>query len=237
MQTISTQNNSRKTSSSQAAMEMIRASIADNISSGIFKEGDRLPTEREIAITHGISRAVVRKSLDALEREGLITRKIGRGTFVAYRNPYLWDRKIFSEISPADLTIARLMIEPSVAEYATVHATEAELRAIKKCLDDLLSTTDPLEYDHYDGRLHTAIAAAAHNEFITYVVGAISEARRSMGWKKNTLATFSMTRQAIHNEDHQSIVKALLARDPILSGEAMRRHILRVIKFMSGTDN
>jgi DNA-binding FadR family transcriptional regulator len=129
------------------------------------------------------------------------------------------------------------MIEPSVAEYAAVHATASDLRVITECLDKLLSAANPLEYDHCDSKLHTAIAAAAHNEFVNHVFIAINETRRSSGWATNSVATYSVVRQMVHNQDHQAIVKALVARDPVLSGETMRIHIQRVIQFMSGTDN
>jgi DNA-binding FadR family transcriptional regulator len=236
MQSITTQDDLQNTSQYDV-IEAIKSNISAKIESGMLKEGQKLPTERDLAVSYGTSRAVVRKSFDDLKRKGLITREIGRGTFVADRNRPFWSKEKFIEVSPADLAIARLMIEPTVAEYAAVHATVEDLRVITKCLDKLLSTTDPLEYDGYDSKLHTAIMAAAHSEFINYVVSAINETRHSNGWIINCVATFSSTRQTIHNQDHQAIVKALLARDPVLSGEAMRGHIQRVIQFMGGADN
>lgn len=58
--------------------EQLRADIRD----GLFKPGDRLGTEKEISARYGVSRATVRQALDVLEREDLVVRVTGRGTFV-----------------------------------------------------------------------------------------------------------------------------------------------------------
>lgn len=57
---------------------LLREQIAD----GELKPGDRLPAEAELRVHYGVSRATVRQALDALERDGLVERQVGRGTFV-----------------------------------------------------------------------------------------------------------------------------------------------------------
>jgi GntR family transcriptional regulator len=65
------------------------AQIADwidaAVASGRLSPGDRLPPERQLAASLGVSRMTLRQALASLERRGLVTRSIGRrgGTFVA----------------------------------------------------------------------------------------------------------------------------------------------------------
>lgn len=59
--------------------------IRGQIREGVVREGQALPAERELADTIGISRVTVRKSLDVLLREGLLSRRHGSGTYVAPR--------------------------------------------------------------------------------------------------------------------------------------------------------
>ncbi|HVN53141.1 MAG TPA: GntR family transcriptional regulator [Anaerolineaceae bacterium] len=59
------------------------ALIKENIHNGYWKSGDQLPGEPELCVASGISRTVVRQALRELELEGLITRRKGKGTFVA----------------------------------------------------------------------------------------------------------------------------------------------------------
>ena len=65
----------------------VHAQIADRlgerISAGRLPVGTRLPAERELAETLGVSRMTVRQALAAVEQRGLLDRGVGRGTFVA----------------------------------------------------------------------------------------------------------------------------------------------------------
>ena len=54
----------------------------DVIRLGVIGPGESLPPERELAEEFGISRITVRKALDALVSEGMLTRRQGAGTFV-----------------------------------------------------------------------------------------------------------------------------------------------------------
>jgi GntR family transcriptional regulator len=57
--------------------------LEELIASGRWIPGDRLPSEPVICREFSVSRTTVRQALSALEREGLIRREKGRGTFVA----------------------------------------------------------------------------------------------------------------------------------------------------------
>jgi GntR family transcriptional regulator len=62
----------------------IREALRKDIAGGIFKHGERLPAEHELAARFGVSRMTLRKSLEDLVDEGLLYRRHGRGTFVAF---------------------------------------------------------------------------------------------------------------------------------------------------------
>lgn len=56
--------------------------LRDRIVSGALAAGERMPGEPSLAAEHGVSRVTLRRALDRLAEEGLITRKPGSGTFV-----------------------------------------------------------------------------------------------------------------------------------------------------------
>lgn len=56
--------------------------LRDQIVSGALRAGERLPGEPALALRHGLSRVTIRRALDGLERDGLIERRPGAGTFV-----------------------------------------------------------------------------------------------------------------------------------------------------------
>src|ERR1700682_4410434 len=65
------------------AYKRIRGVIWKRIEAGHLKPGDAVDSERELAKIHGVSLMTARHALTSLEREGLVVRRRGAGTFVA----------------------------------------------------------------------------------------------------------------------------------------------------------
>lgn len=65
--------------------QSLAARLEREILSGRWPTGTKLPTERQLASMHGVSRQVVRDALDEIERAGFIVRRQGSGTYVAGR--------------------------------------------------------------------------------------------------------------------------------------------------------
>ena len=61
----------------------LRELLRDEITSGRWEVGERLPSERELCETFNLSRTTIREAIDALVSEGFLRREKGRGTFVA----------------------------------------------------------------------------------------------------------------------------------------------------------
>jgi GntR family transcriptional regulator len=63
----------------------LQEKIREAVASRVLKSGDNIPPEREIASSLNVSRVTVRRSIDDLVKEGLLTQRQGAGTFVADR--------------------------------------------------------------------------------------------------------------------------------------------------------
>jgi GntR family transcriptional regulator len=72
-------------SSSQPLYQQLQRALRNAIEKRILGADDALPAERELAEELSISRITVRKAIDGLVEEGLLTRRQGSGTFVAAR--------------------------------------------------------------------------------------------------------------------------------------------------------
>ena len=59
---------------------LIEERLTEQIESSAIGLGERLPPERELAESFGVSRMTVRQALAALEARGLLERGVGRGT-------------------------------------------------------------------------------------------------------------------------------------------------------------
>lgn len=63
----------------------LAGALRDLVVRGVFRPGDALPSERDLATMTGLSRVTVRRAVDELRREGLLSRRHGSGTYVARR--------------------------------------------------------------------------------------------------------------------------------------------------------
>ena len=63
--------------------KQLKEKILEDIEMGNLKHGDKLPSERELAEMFAISRMTARHTLSILEREGVVERRVGAGTFIA----------------------------------------------------------------------------------------------------------------------------------------------------------
>lgn len=61
-------------------------SLKQKIENGIYKDGEKLPSQEELSQEYGVSMMTLRHAMDILEQEGLINRKQGMGTFVSLKS-------------------------------------------------------------------------------------------------------------------------------------------------------
>ncbi|WP_277630708.1 GntR family transcriptional regulator [Atopococcus tabaci] len=61
----------------------IHNQLREMIRDGYWKVGDRIPSERDLAIRFDVSRMTVRQAVQTLVEEGILERRVGAGTFVS----------------------------------------------------------------------------------------------------------------------------------------------------------
>ena len=107
--------------------------IRDAILAGTFQVGDKLPSEKELCETFGVSRVPVREALCALELNGLVSSNQGQGVYVKEVNSVTNDW--IQEIDPQDIIQARKLMEPEVARCAALNISEAEKARMKSIIE------------------------------------------------------------------------------------------------------
>ncbi len=63
--------------------QQLRDILMDQVRTGRLRPGDKVPSERELTRAYGVSRATVRNTILGLAAEGLVTRTVGSGTYIA----------------------------------------------------------------------------------------------------------------------------------------------------------
>lgn len=129
--------------------------LREQILSGRFASGDRLPTEADLVAEYGVSRITVRQALASLEQEGLVRREVGRGTFVGERRPFSGTLKV--EGSLDDLISIGLFTSVKLLDLRTVKATREEAAILRLPPGALLTRCARLRYWHGDPYCHIVV--------------------------------------------------------------------------------
>lgn len=101
----------------------VRDLVLERITSGVWKPGDMLPAEVDLARELGIGSGTVRKALDALEAEHVVSRRQGEGTFV---NDSKMQELAGRHDNPLSKDGRRIGGSPSTSEIGSGPASEAE---------------------------------------------------------------------------------------------------------------
>ncbi|MFC4170547.1 FadR/GntR family transcriptional regulator [Microvirga sp. GCM10011540] len=195
---------------------------------------DRLEPERELAPRLGCSRETLRAALDVLEREGLIWRHVGQGTFVGPRPTYepIRPSVLAGMASPADVLDARLLIEPPVAGAAALHATPHDIVFLRGLAVRSSEAPDWQAYEPIDDAFHKGIARITDNPLLIAFLDVLSSVRGRARWQRQQDLAFRRARRqeyaAQHGRMHIAVVDAIAARNPTAAQQAMFDHLSAV---------
>lgn len=206
------------------AISALRAFIRD----GEYRPGDRLPAERELIVSLGMSRNSLRRGLEALESEGVIWRHVGKGTFIAAQGGDFGPGSLADlsqQVTPVQLMRARLAFEPAAAREAAINASGEAVERLKLYRQRAVDAPSWDEYEAQDDLFHRAIAEATGNPLLLSLFDHLNQVRRAVAW--NTVVRVSARPPRSHSSfaEHDAILTAIEARDPGAAFTAMRTHL------------
>ncbi|MCE3552488.1 FCD domain-containing protein [Pseudonocardia sp. RS11V-5] len=207
--------------------QSLRALLTEGAQDGSLRPGSKLPTERALVEQLAVPRSAIRRALETLERDGVVIRHVGRGTFLTEAAVQQVDGAP-ADTSPAEIMQVRLLLEPGVAALAARVATQADLDRIGESLAGGGASEDFEGFESWDARLHRAIASAAHNGLLMNMFDVLTTARALPVWGTLKRRTSSPERRRCYHEEHTAIVEALRDRDPESAEAGMRRHLEHV---------
>ncbi|GGB22953.1 GntR family transcriptional regulator [Sphingomonas metalli] len=202
--------------------------LFDQLGSGRYAIGDRLPAERELSVEYSVSRPAVREALIALEVQGYIEVRVGSGAFVR-RLPGQDDRPGFA-ITAFELTEARLVFEGEAAALAAIHITDAELGELATLVERIgRENLLPDVTEDADRDFHHLIAKATRNAAIQMTIDEFWRVRTTSPECAllHAKARSANVRPVV--EEHHAILVALRDHDPVAARAAMRAHLTAVM--------
>ena len=136
--------------------------------------------------------------------------------------------------SPAELMSARLVLEPAMIGMVIGNATAADFARMDECCEKGEAATTLEEFEHWDGRLHEAIAEAAHNAFIATVFQLMNEVRAQSEWGMLKRRSATPERRLDYQREHRDLVAALKDRDGARAAQLCLDHLTHVRRNLLG---
>ena len=205
--------------------QKVAQDIRTQIISGQYQIGDKLPAERLLCESLGLSRTVVREAMIMLEVEGFVEVRKGSGIHVmAKQVQYQNHLSSQNDAGPFELLQARQLIESNIAEFAATQVTKNEITALYDIQEQALQE-DRFRDSKWDKAFHIEIAKATQNGSLVLIVENMWQMReQSASWKK---LHEHIDARSIESwcEDHDKILQALIRKDSEASKLAMWQHL------------
>lgn len=204
---------------------------------GVVAPGDRLPAERDLAARLGVSRVTLREAIRALQQAGYVESRRGRygGTFVNEKLPRPRRtklRQLAKELGQGldDALTFREVLETGAAGAAAARELTDDERDYLTVHLDETSATELASYRRADSRLHLAIAELTHSASLT---SAVADVRMRVNELLDAIPLLEPNIEH-SNQQHATIVAAILDRDPATARAAMAEHLAGTAALLRG---
>lgn len=215
--------------SKRTIREQVSQRIAAMVQSGLLRQGDELPSERELAATLEVSRETVRGSIQMLAAIGMVEISQGSRTRVVGTIDFpLTDRvwgRAGTRRSADEVYEARRLVELPTVRLAVERIDDAGVQRLKRLVEAQREMTkDPVRFQISDAEFHDVIYRAGGNpllaDFLHEMYSFGLEFRR-----KVLLGKDAVSRSV---EDHVQILDGFEQRNAAAAAAAMDRHLDRI---------
>lgn len=218
------------------AFESCVEQLGSAIQLGVFREGSRLPNERDLAGRLNVSRATLREAISALRSAGFVTTSRGRGGGTVVESlenaqPFDRTRNRDRQEEIDDILIFRSIIEPGASfRAASTKLPEESQVLLRTCLADFDEHLAPADYRQADARLHLAIASVSGSRRLAKASSTIQTKIH------HYLAEIPFLQTNIVNSDvqHRQIIEAILEGDAGTARSVMEEHCGATAALLNG---
>lgn len=165
-----------------ALADQVIAQLRNQITTGEWPVGSRIPTEPELVEQLGVARNTVREAVRALAHNGLLDIRQGSGTYVVATSELagVMQRR-FADADPRHVGELRSTLESSAARLAALRRTDRDLRQLDLLMarrEEAWGSGDAEAFVAADATLHLAVVAASHNDVLTELYADLNDLLR-----------------------------------------------------------
>lgn len=221
----------------RATPSLVYRSLLRSIRDGLMIPGAKLPNERELAQQLNTSRTAVRSALAMMERQGLVRRRVGSGTFLTDDAHDVFGRMDQTNAanhdavpSFAEIVEGRLLFEPAMMHLVVSRVQEPEIVVMRRMLEEIRAAPTWEDFKESIYALHRQIFATTKNKFLEQIMGSILDDRRAVlfdGHDTDKPAPDAVRQQT--HKDLKSIVDAIADRNGKRAEDLVADHLMRTL--------
>jgi GntR family transcriptional regulator, galactonate operon transcriptional repressor len=207
--------------------------LADDIVAGRIPPGGTLPTEPELGGRFGVSRTVVRESVQLLQDKGLVLIRRGIGTVVCSQDKWdVIDDVVLEALVRNDATLTvldqlvavRASLERDLAASAAMHRSPEQAAALEQAFAEMQRQVDDMTaFAAADVAFHDVVMDASGNRLGRAIVSSIHGKARMTG---RYVGSTSTELAELTLQEHGAILRAIIDRDAAAASAAMQAHIV-----------
>lgn len=215
--------------------DQVYEQLRDMIYRGQLGPGERLMSEREMAVLFTVGRPTVRVAVQKLIDQGLIESRRGVGTFVLDRNQAIEKRPLLHALygeayTIADIQEVRMALESKSAELAAKRATDEDIRLMKKWIEKMdREMRDQQPQIKTDISFHMNIAYASKNIVQIHLMKNFYDVQDYAMSYSYTNVLASQGIDDLIKQQHTEIFDAIKNHDPAKARKAMEMHITTIL--------
>jgi GntR family transcriptional repressor for pyruvate dehydrogenase complex len=207
------------------------------IANGTLAQGSKLPPERALATQLKVSRSSLRQALKVFTIMGVLSQRVGDGTYFNGRASDFLKEPIdllilVANISPSELFEVRLMIEPELAARAAERATAHDVTALRRAITTMQEyATNDKKIIECDVSFHRLVFEAAGNRLCQAIFGVLQKALLTSISRTTKLVDVGHTARF-----HGAICSAIDRRQPEEARRMMIEHLLDARRILLESD-
>ncbi|BCJ52765.1 GntR family transcriptional regulator [Actinoplanes sp. NBRC 14428] len=198
----------------ESLSKRVIAQLRQQITSGAWPVGSRIPTEPELVARLGVARNTVREAVRALAHNGLLDIRQGSGTYVVATSELAGVMQSrFADADPGQVRELRGTLEAAAAGYAARRRTGEDLHRLDTLYaqrEQAWSTGRRDAFVDADAAFHRAVVAASHNEVLTELYADLGEVIR-----ESLSGHIGASLRPEEHMDHGRLLAAIRAGDPV----------------------
>lgn len=212
-----------------ATVLKVVGTLYDRIQSGEYAVDERLPSERMLASDLGVARNTVREALDVLEKQGLIRRRAGSGSFVNPKSERgcITQSNVGADTSPLNLQVTRGVLEPEIVRLAVMNMSPRQIESLEETLTKIEAVrTDAEQFVRLEEDFYRRLAAGTGNPLLASCYDLVIDACRQSFRAAHLRRHLTPARIEDYQRRYNSLFNAIAARDIERSVEFIRLHLI-----------